>query len=133
MSPNHIGFFFFYQWKWYAKFGTLSVMTVRLSKHISCDFYQWFYLFENIQFSNVSALCFAKYYQWSQYQLSICNILSVWLLSVITFIQKISVFSIISDFHCFKMYQLSVVISGPKFSNLISFIYQWTDKKTAHW
>ena len=48
---------FFYQWKWLSKNVIISVITSRLSKNISCNFYQWFYIFKKI--SVIS-------YQWDQ-------------------------------------------------------------------
>ena len=104
--------FFFYQWNWYAKFGTLSVMTVRLSKHISCDFYQWFYLFENISVFECQCPLFYK-------------ILSVITISTINLQYFIS-WAFISDHNFPKNISFLCYQWFPLFENVSVISYQWS-------
>ena len=66
ISENGVQNLVLYQW-WPFDFQNISVVTF-ISDFTSLKIYQ---------FSNVSAFYFTKYYQWSQYQHSICKILLV--------------------------------------------------------
>ena len=89
----------------------ISVITSRLSKNISCNFYQWFSIFEKLSVISYQG---DKYY----------NILSVIPKSVIIFLNFISLV-FISDYIILKNISFHCYQWIPRVQNISVIGYQW--------